>query len=422
MGTGVYLGGGLHGDTTGTGSKHAVEREVDGVQTPTNDHRGQGGGASLILGYQQHFGDSKFGYDLSVAIPLVYARDWDGMQYKLPAQAGDTGFLAPIEPVEEIPNDDGVRFSTFSSLGTTLRPSVTFSYTDNISVLAGPLVSFRHYLNAKAPMSVEINGTTEPLKGTTPINSGIHIGGALAVIFDVNKLTLVPYMSYERGLMNIPHQSSPLKGTSHFAVGAELRIGLSLFQNKPDPQNSFPKDKDGDGLSNADERRWGSKPKDKDTDGDTILDGNEEFDLDVGEPMDTDHDGVINLLDPDDDGDGIPTRTEVMDKIEFGIADVDIDGAANWLDTDSDGDGVLDGDERVDLEPADGILDYLQKPAEEDADSDGLPDHFEDILRTDPNNPDTDGDGLTDGQETLGSAGSPPRHGRRWHPQRFGSR
>ena len=36
-----------------------------------------------------------------------------------------------------------------------------------------------------------------------------------------------------------------------------------------------------------------------------------------------------------------------------------------------------------------------------DSDSDGLPDYYEDILGTDKNNPDTDGDGLTDGYEMF---------------------
>ena len=36
-----------------------------------------------------------------------------------------------------------------------------------------------------------------------------------------------------------------------------------------------------------------------------------------------------------------------------------------------------------------------------DSDSDGLPDYYEDILGTDKNNPDTDGDGLTDGYEVF---------------------
>ena len=40
-----------------------------------------------------------------------------------------------------------------------------------------------------------------------------------------------------------------------------------------------------------------------------------------------------------------------------------------------------------------------------DTDRDGLSDELEGIWRTDPNNPDTEGDGLTDGQEVSLCAG-----------------
>jgi len=44
----------------------------------------------------------------------------------------------------------------------------------------------------------------------------------------------------------------------------------------------------------------------------------------------------------------------------------------------------------------------------EDPDGDGLPTNYEDVIGTDPLNPDTDGDGLTDGLEVLGPTGTNP--------------
>ncbi len=60
---------------------------------------------------------------------------------------------------------------------------------------------------------------------------------------------------------------------------------------------------------------------------------------------------------------------------------------------DTDGDGLSDGDE---------VLKYHTDPLKMDTDGDGLSDGDE-VLRyhTDPLNPDTDGDGLTDGEEVL---------------------
>jgi outer membrane protein OmpA-like peptidoglycan-associated protein len=60
---------------------------------------------------------------------------------------------------------------------------------------------------------------------------------------------------------------------------------------------------------------------------------------------------------------------------------------------DTDGDGLTDGDE---------VLKYHTNPLKKDTDADGLTD-YEEIMtyHTDPNNPDSDGDGLSDGDEIL---------------------
>ncbi|MEZ4320855.1 MAG: MopE-related protein [Myxococcota bacterium] len=119
-------------------------------------------------------------------------------------------------------------------------------------------------------------------------------------------------------------------------------------------------DRDGDGISDADEFELGSDWLNEDTDGDGVLDNDEltagtnllaaDSDGDgvsdadeIGDfanPTDTDDDGVIDALDDDDDGDSWSTLFE-------GIGDFDEDGVPNYLDTDSDGDGILDADENA---------------------------------------------------------------------------
>ena len=80
--------------------------------------------------------------------------------------------------------------------------------------------------------------------------------------------------------------------------------------------------------------------------------------------------------------------------------DSDRDGLSDWRELslgiepnnkDTDGDGIIDGEE-VDL--------YNTNPREKDMDGDGLLNHDEiNIYKTDPSNIDTDGDGILDGNE-----------------------
>jgi hypothetical protein len=65
-------------------------------------------------------------------------------------------------------------------------------------------------------------------------------------------------------------------------------------------------DSDGDGLSDALEAFLGSDPDDADSDDDGVLDGQE-----PNPSVDTDGDGLLNLLDPDSDGDGLFDGTEL---------------------------------------------------------------------------------------------------------------
>jgi large repetitive protein len=105
-------------------------------------------------------------------------------------------------------------------------------------------------------------------------------------------------------------------------------------------------DADGDGLDNTQEGCAGSDPNDADSDNDGVPD-NVEVGADPCHPLDTDGDGMVDLLDTDDDGDGLPTSAE-FDPGTFSYDpnidwnDVDGDGIPNYQDTDSDGDGKSD--------------------------------------------------------------------------------
>ncbi len=128
-------------------------------------------------------------------------------------------------------------------------------------------------------------------------------------------------------------------------------------------------DPDKDGLTNSQEKEFGTDPHNPDTDGDGLSDGDEVLKYHT------------NPLKADTDGDGLSDGDEVMKY------------HTDPLKADTDGDGLSDGDE---------VMKYHTDPLKADTDGDGLSDGDE-VLKyhTDPLKADTDGDGLTDGEEVL---------------------
>ncbi|MHA1730414.1 MAG: hypothetical protein ACTSU5_00635 [Promethearchaeota archaeon] len=184
--------------------------------------------------------------------------------------------------------------------------------------------------------------------------------------------------------------------------------------------DSLP-DTDHDGLWDYIEAQQGSDPTKTDTDGDGLSDCEEYYDYQTSlTNNDTDDDGYsdalevnfykTNPLNPDTDGDRLNDKEEFD---QYGtdplVADTDKDGVDDgwevlWYETnpryassspaDSDGDGIFDKDETM-L----GSNPNVDEGA--DVDDDGLLSFQEIILYKglDPNNPDTDGDGVLDGTE-----------------------
>ncbi|QPK81256.1 YPDG domain-containing protein [Schaalia sp. ZJ405] len=188
--------------------------------------------------------------------------------------------------------------------------------------------------------------------------------------------------------------------------------------------NSDDTDTDGDGLTDKDEEKLGTDPKNPDTDGDGVNDGDEvsgaknpfkddKFDKD-GKPGNTDPKNA----DTDNDGvkDGEELNTKVDPTTGKTVDDPDAkDPKTNPNSKDTDGDGVSDSDEKKDgTDPTkadtdgDGVNDGDEKkdgtdPKKADTDGDGLNDGEEKKLGTDPKNPDTDNDGVNDGDEVSGA-------------------
>jgi hypothetical protein len=167
-------------------------------------------------------------------------------------------------------------------------------------------------------------------------------------------------------------------------------------------------DSDGDGLSDAEEALIGTDPGDGDSDDDGILDGSE-----GAYDEDRDGDGLVAALDPDSDDDGVLDGTEAgltqPDRDTDTVAghfvpDADPNTTTDPLLADSDDGGVRDGAEdtnhngRVDageLDPGDPADDVMPS----DRDGDGLSDGEETLVGTDPDDADSDDDGVGDGDE-----------------------
>jgi outer membrane protein OmpA-like peptidoglycan-associated protein len=222
-------------------------------------------------------------------------------------------------------------------------------------------------------------GTTYPLDSQSRTSFLLGAGGGIETFVDKSASIDVSLGFTSVGDWIDAHKTGNINGYLNLKAGANFYFGASDAD-----------DDDHDGLTNGEERRYGTNPNVADTDGDGLGDGEEVKRY------------RTNPLRPDTDGDGIPDGEEVHTY------------HTNPTKIDSDGDGLSDGDEvfkyktdplRMDtdsdgLPDGDEVTKYNTDPLRVDSDSDGLSDWDEvKVYRTDPTNPDTDGDGLTDGDE-----------------------
>lgn len=141
------------------------------------------------------------------------------------------------------------------------------------------------------------------------------------------------------------------------------------------PDNEDP-DADNDGVNNDDEKAIGTDPLNPDSNGDGVKDGDEDFDKDG--KTNAEESEVPSGRVKDNDGDGI-ADPGITDKNNNDVADLaegdnDGDGIPNSEDPDADGDGVSNDDEiRAGLEPLNPDSDGNGiKDGDEDSDNDGI--------------------------------------------------
>ncbi|XXF76448.1 Ig-like domain-containing protein [Myxococcaceae bacterium GXIMD 01537] len=205
-----------------------------------------------------------------------------------------------------------------------------------------------------------------------------------------------------------PAQYTGVTAGSH-TLSVRAKDSLGNVDTTPATWNwSADPDTDGDGLTDSVEATLGTNPNDDDSDDDGVLDGNE----------DANHNGVVDAgetspLLADTDGDGLADGTELglttpqgsnTDPAHF-TPDADPSTTTNPLDDDTDNGGVLDGVEdanhngRIDVGETD-----PNKASDDiitDTDGDGVSDGREIELGLDPNDSDSDDDGVIDSLDGL---------------------
>ena len=154
-------------------------------------------------------------------------------------------------------------------------------------------------------------------------------------------------------------------------------------------------DSDNDGLTDAQELKLKSNPKEEDSDGDGIND-NEEIGSNIDSPLDSDDDGILNLIDSDDDNDGLETKFEIKIGTNPLTNDTDNDGLSDKQELSISG-SSSDSDKLQDTDN-DGKID----PVDTDDDNDTLLTSLELSIGSNPLKVDSDGDGIDDGKE-IGS-------------------
>ena len=246
-------------------------------------------------------------------------------------------------------------------------------------------------------------------------------------------VTILPSDDEDREAGSSGHSGAGANGTrgtggSSNIVGSGGRgttgTGTAPTPTEPaKPTTETNPDRDGDGLTDAEEARLGTDPDIKDSDGDGLSDGDEVL-THRTDPLRDDSDGDVlrdgeeaasntDPRNPDTDDDGLDDFAEVMewgtlprygDTDDDGLSDGDevLTYGTNPSSFDSDGDGLSDGDE---------VLTHRTDPLKNDTDGDGVFDGFEVSAGYSPLTPDTDGDGISDYDEIGQDAGPQPGSG-----------
>jgi hypothetical protein len=181
-------------------------------------------------------------------------------------------------------------------------------------------------------------------------------------------------------------------GAGTYTVSATVIPWSTINDDPANNQTQFTLtvdyDYDNDGVGNA---------QDPDDDNDDVPDTEDTFPLDETESVDTDEDGQGNNADEDDDNDGVKDTEDALPEDPTETVDTDNDGQGNNADEDDDNDGLTDTQE------LEGVLVNEATKSNNNLSANSLEAAPATQVRviTDPQNPDTDSDGVIDGNDAF---------------------
>jgi hypothetical protein len=329
-----------------------------------------------------------------------------------------------------------------NSNGSVQSSSSYFSYDSldvnfSVTIPAGGTVSILHFValaDTQADAEVLRQNIANPGADLLAGLSQEELGQIVNFRIDRDQDGLADYLEEQIGtdldiadtdgdglsdLFEYENQTDPLQ-TSDTTQDSD-GDGLDLLAEQAQGTSALVADTDEDGLSDGEEVTLGTDPLSQDSDEDGLLDG-DEVQTHQTDPLNDDSDGDTLLdgqevqlgTDPnsqDSDTDTIPDAVELaagLNPVDPADALLDMDGdglnnegefaaGADITVADTDGDGLSDGDE---------VNTHGTSPVLVDSDDDGLSDQYEILSGYDPidasdGTSDNDGDGLTLAQEVL---------------------